>query len=61
MNGHFGHHEGRIATEQVVQQRWYRRKTAGALPAGALIEAMVNNYATQKCPKAKRWLARHPR
>ena len=31
------------------------------MPAGALIEAMVNNYATQKCPKAKRWLARHPR
>src|ERR1035437_7872387 len=61
MNGHFGRHEGRIATEQAVQRRRYGRKTAGAVPAGALIEAMVNDYATHKCPKAKRWLARHPR
>ena len=32
-----------------------------AVPAGKLIEAVVDNYATHKHPKVKAWLARHPR
>jgi transposase len=32
-----------------------------ALPAGKLIEAVVDNYATHKHPKVKAWLERHPR
>ncbi len=31
------------------------------VPAGKLIEAVVDNYATHKHPKVKVWLARHPR
>jgi transposase len=31
------------------------------VPAGKLIEAVVDNYATHKHPKVKEWLARHPR
>ena len=32
-----------------------------AVPAGKLIEAVVDNYATHKHPKVKAWLERHPR
>ncbi|MCW3474917.1 IS630 family transposase [Limobrevibacterium gyesilva] len=32
-----------------------------AVPAGKVIEAVVDNYATHKHPKVKTWLARHPR
>ena len=32
-----------------------------AVPAGKLIEAVVDNYATHKHPKVKAWLAWHPR
>jgi transposase len=32
-----------------------------AVPAGKLIEAVVDNYASHKHPKVKAWLARHPR
>ena len=32
-----------------------------AVPAGRVIEAIVDNYATHKHPKVKAWLARHPR
>jgi transposase len=32
-----------------------------AVPAGKLIETVVDNYATHKHPKVKAWLARHPR
>ena len=32
-----------------------------AVPAGKLIEAVVDNDATHKHPKVKAWLARHPR
>jgi transposase len=32
-----------------------------AVPAGKLVEAVVDNYATHKHPKVKAWLARHPR
>ena len=32
-----------------------------AVPAGKLIEAVVDNEATHKHPKVKAWLARHPR
>src|SRR5215207_10631172 len=32
-----------------------------AVPAGKLIEAIVDNYATHKHPKVKAWLERHPR
>jgi transposase len=32
-----------------------------AVPAGRLIEAVVDNYATHKHPKVKAWLERHPR
>ena len=31
------------------------------VPAGKLIEAVVDNYATHKHPKVKAWLQRHPR
>jgi transposase len=31
------------------------------VPAGRLIEAVVDNYATHKHPKVKAWLKRHPR
>ena len=31
------------------------------VPAGKLIEAVVDNYATHKHPKVREWLARHPR
>src|SRR6478736_4410738 len=33
----------------------------GAVPAGKMIHAIVDNYATHKHPKVQRWLARHPR
>jgi transposase len=32
-----------------------------AVPAGKLIEAVVDNYATHKHPRARAWLKRHPR
>jgi transposase len=32
-----------------------------SVPAGKMIEAVVDNYATHKHPKVKQWLARHPR
>ena len=32
-----------------------------AVPAGKLIEAILDNYATHKHPTVKAWLARHPR
>src|SRR6201994_364143 len=31
------------------------------VPAGRIIEAVVDNYATHNHPKVKAWLARHPR
>ena len=31
------------------------------VPAGKLIHAIVDNYATHKHPKVMAWLARHPR
>ena len=31
------------------------------MPAGKLVRAVVDNYATHKHPKVKAWLARHPR
>ena len=31
------------------------------VPAGKVIHAIVDNYATHKHPKVKAWLARHPR
>ena len=31
------------------------------IPAGKLVHAIVDNYATHKHPKVKAWLARHPR
>jgi transposase len=32
-----------------------------AVPAGKLIHAILDNYATHKHPKVRAWLARHPR
>ena len=32
-----------------------------ALPAGKLVHAVLDNYATHKHPKVKLWLDRHPR
>jgi transposase len=32
-----------------------------AVPAGKLVHAIADNYATHKHPKVKEWLARHPR
>ena len=31
------------------------------IPAGKLVHAILDNYATHKHPKVKTWLARHPR
>jgi transposase len=31
------------------------------VPAGKVIPAIVDNYATHKHPKIRQWLARHPR
>jgi transposase len=31
------------------------------VPAGKLIHAIADNYATHKHPKVRQWLARHPR
>jgi transposase len=31
------------------------------VPAGKLIDAVVDNYATHKHPNVRKWLARHPR
>ena len=31
------------------------------VPAGKLVHAIVDNYATHKHPKVRAWLARHPR
>ena len=31
------------------------------VPAGKIVHAIVDNYATHKHPKVKAWLARHPR
>jgi hypothetical protein len=31
------------------------------LPAGKLVKAVVDTYATHKHPKVREWLARHPR
>jgi hypothetical protein len=31
------------------------------VPAGKVVHAIVDNYATHKHPKVKAWLARHPR
>ena len=31
------------------------------VPAGKLVHAILDNYATHKHPKVKTWLARHPR
>ena len=33
----------------------------GQVPAGKLIHAIVDNYATHKHPKVRAWLANHPR
>jgi transposase len=32
-----------------------------AVPAGKLVHAIVDNYATHTHPRVKAWLARHPR
>jgi transposase len=32
-----------------------------AIPAGKLVHAILDNYASHKHPKVKAWLARHPR
>ena len=32
-----------------------------SVPAGKLIHAIADNYATHKHPKVRQWLARHPR
>ena len=32
-----------------------------AVPAGKLVHAIADNYATHKHPKVRAWLARHPR
>jgi transposase len=31
------------------------------IPAGKVVHAIMDNYATHKTPEVKRWLARHPR
>jgi transposase len=31
------------------------------VPAGKIVHAVVDNYATHKHPKVRAWLIRHPR
>jgi uncharacterized protein YjbI with pentapeptide repeats len=35
--------------------------SSARVPAGKLVHAIVDNYATHTHPKVKAWLARHPR
>ena len=38
-----------------------RNAVERAVPAGKMIHAIADNYATHKHPKVRAWLARHPR
>ena len=39
----------------------FLNKVEANVPAGKVIHAILDNYATHKHPKVKAWLARHPR
>ena len=39
----------------------FRNAVEAEVPAGKLIHAIVDNYATHKHPKVRTWLAHHPR
>jgi transposase len=49
--------------QQLRHQEFIRFLNAieAAVPAGKLIHAIADNYATHKHPKVRAWLARHPR
>lgn len=44
--------------EEVIR---FLNEVERAVPAGKLIEAVVDHYATHKHPKVEAWLERHPR
>jgi len=39
----------------------FLNQVEAAVPAGKLVHAVVDNYATHKHPKVRAWLVRHPR
>jgi hypothetical protein len=39
----------------------FLNQVEAAVPAGKLLHAVVDNYATHKHPKVRAWLVRHPR
>ncbi len=39
----------------------FLNQVEAAVPAGKVVHAIVDNYATHKHPKVRAWLARHPR
>ena len=39
----------------------FLNQVEAAVPAGKMVHAMVDNYATHKHPKVRAWLVRHPR
>jgi len=58
--------DGRVIGRCMQQHRHeefirFLNEVERAVPAGKLIEAVVDNYATHKHPKVKGWLERHPR
>ena len=58
--------DGRVIGRRMQQHRHeefirFFNDIERAVPAGKLIEAVVDNYATHKHPKVKAWLEWHPR
>ena len=53
----------RICQERHRHQEWLKflRLLDDATPEGKQLHLIVDNYATHKHPKVRRWLARHPR
>ena len=58
--------EGRVIGQCMARHRHqefirFLNTVEAALPAGKLIHAIADNYATHKHPKVREWLVRHPR
>jgi len=55
-----------VVLGRCMQRHRHRSSSASsmlssAIPAGKLVHAILDNYASHKHPKVKAWLARHPR
>ena len=48
-------------TQIIDKRRSFLNAIEASVPAGKLIHAIADNYATHKHPKVRQWLARHPR